>query len=222
MNIARLKYPATRCFKFLGTGSYYIQAANVTSRSSRGRPLQLQTPFPYNEKKFTFWNGLFDNTMLRVGAENAKIIVIEGPIACGKSAFGQVLAEELDMLFMPQPNMDELYVLPDGYDLRQHDHELPKIVQSYDHRNFCLEPKDFRSRFYQLLMLSFRFFQYVDALAHILNTGQGVVLERSYLSDYVFMEAMVENKYVPRAGRFIFLSNWKILGLLFKITLFKL
>lgn len=43
--------------------------------------------------------------------------------------------------------------------------------------------------------------QYVDALAHLLNTGQGVVLERSPYSDTVFMDAMATKGYVQKSGK---------------------
>lgn len=43
-----------------------------------------------------------------------------------------------------------------------------------------------------------RYAQYVDALAHVLNTGQGVVLDRSCYSDAVFVEAMFKNNYLSK------------------------
>jgi len=44
--------------------------------------------------------------------------------------------------------------------------------------------------------------QYVDALAHLLNTGQGVVLERSPYSDTVYLEAIFNAGYIRRKGRY--------------------
>ena len=178
----------------------FIQKANITGRGTRGGPLELLKPFPYEDRPFTLFDSFFDNTMYRVCQENAKIIVIEGPIACGKSAFAQELAEQLDMKYIPQPTMDDYYILYSGYDLRQHDDELPSIVRSFDHRKFCVNPTDPKSCIYQINMMFLRFFQYVDALAHLLNTGQGVILERSFYSDYVFARAMFENKYISKEG----------------------
>lgn len=47
--------------------------------------------------------------------------------------------------------------------------------------------------------------QYIDALAHILSTGQGVVLDRSVYSDFVFLESMFSQGYVSRGGESYFL-----------------
>lgn len=47
----------------------------------------------------------------------------------------------------------------------------------------------------------FRFSQYIDALAHVFSTGQGVVLDRSPYSDFVFVEAMFKHGYLSKAGR---------------------
>lgn len=49
-----------------------------------------------------------------------------------------------------------------------------------------------------------RFSQYVDALAHLLSTGQGVVLDRSCYSDFVFVEAMVNCGFMSRGGKSVY------------------
>lgn len=51
--------------------------------------------------------------------------------------------------------------------------------------------------FYQKL------FQYIDGLAHLLNTGQGVILERSVYSDLVFFETLFALKHVDRWGAYV-------------------
>lgn len=50
----------------------------------------------------------------------------------------------------------------------------------------------------------FRYGQYIDALAHVLSTGQGVVLDRSVYSDYVFVEAMCESNYISKAVKSVY------------------
>ncbi|KAH7966593.1 hypothetical protein HPB49_017969 [Dermacentor silvarum] len=50
----------------------------------------------------------------------------------------------------------------------------------------------------QMLMYTLRFEQHIDALVHIMNTGQGVVLERSCFSDFVFADAMHKLGYISR------------------------
>lgn len=45
-----------------------------------------------------------------------------------------------------------------------------------------------------------RYNQYIDALAHVLSTGQGVVLDRCVYSDFVFLEAMFSQGYISKPG----------------------
>ena len=44
----------------------------------------------------------------------------------------------------------------------------------------------------------------MDALAHVFNTGQGVVMDRSPYSDFVFIEAMFKCGYVDKIGKLQF------------------
>ena len=48
-------------------------------------------------------------------------------------------------------------------------------------RNFCL-----------------KFEQYMNALRHILNTGEGVILEQSCFSDYVIWEAALKAGWIEK------------------------
>lgn len=132
------------------------------------------------------------------------MIVVEGPIAAGKSAFARELADDLEMLYMPQPTMDEIYINQYGYDLRKLDPELPKNVRSYDIRNFCLDPNGVNAANFQIRMYMLRYSKYVDALAHILSTGQGVVTNRCPYSDYVFVEAMFKHGYISKVARSVY------------------
>lgn len=51
---------------------------------------------------------------------------------------------------------------------------------------------------------TFSFSQYIDALAHVLSTGQGVVLDRSVYSDFVFIEAMHMSNYISKGVRSVY------------------
>lgn len=44
----------------------------------------------------------------------------------------------------------------------------------------------------------------MDALAHVLSTGQGVVLDRSVFSDYVFVEAMNRANYISSGAKSVY------------------
>lgn len=59
-------------------------------------------PFPYHEKRYTFFRALFDSTPSRLD-ENSKLILVEGPPTAGKGALAKELAKELDMVYFPAP-----------------------------------------------------------------------------------------------------------------------
>jgi NADH dehydrogenase (ubiquinone) 1 alpha subcomplex subunit 10 len=126
---------------------------------------------------------------------------VEGPIAAGKTRFAKELAEELDMLYMPAPTMDDIYINSYGYDLRQLDSKLPENVKSYDAKSFCEKPTHRSAASFQIRMLMLRTNHYIDALAHILSTGQGVVCNRSPYSDFVFLEAMLRSNFISKGVR---------------------
>lgn len=147
-----------------------ILCANISGKSSRDQSKKRPPPFPYKEKRYTFLRSLFDRTTHRFD-ENSKIVVVDGPVAAGKTAFAKSLAEELDMFYMPEANMDMYYINDYGYDLRREDPKLPESLKSYDTRNFCQNPYHQNAPFLQLTMFYLRFTQYVDALAHLLSTG---------------------------------------------------
>lgn len=45
-----------------------------------------------------------------------------------------------------------------------------------------------------------RFGQYVDALAHVFNTGEGVVLDRCFYTDEVFINTLYDMGYLTKLG----------------------
>lgn len=57
---------------------------------------------------------------------------------------------------------------------------------------------------YFMVVCLCRFNQYIDALAHVLSTGQGVVLDRCCYSDFVFLEAMFSQGYISKTGEIYF------------------
>ncbi|XP_018329930.1 NADH dehydrogenase [ubiquinone] 1 alpha subcomplex subunit 10, mitochondrial [Agrilus planipennis] len=154
-------------------------------------------PWPYEHKKFTLFHYFFDKTSSRID-ENSKIIVVEGPLAAGKSKFASQLACELDMLYLPEANLDMLYINPYGFDLKTLDPQLPESCRSFDVSDWLKNPKHYKAATFQLNQHGIKFSQYIDALAHVLSTGQGVVLDRCVYSDFVFAEAMYSQKFISK------------------------
>ena len=62
-------------------------------------------PFPYWKREFQLRHALFDKCTKRFN-ENTKMVVVDGAHGVGKSEFAKALAEELDMLYVPEPSMD--------------------------------------------------------------------------------------------------------------------
>jgi NADH dehydrogenase (ubiquinone) 1 alpha subcomplex subunit 10 len=148
-----------------------MQAAFISGSALKDKSKERPAPFPYKTKRYNLWRAWLQDTTTHRFDENTKIIVVEGPIAAGKSAFAKSLAEDLDMLHMPEVTMDALYINDYGYDLRKLDPQLPAPARSYDEKNFCIEPKHENTARFQILKYKLRYSQYIDALAHLMNTG---------------------------------------------------
>ncbi|KAM7356306.1 NADH dehydrogenase [ubiquinone] 1 alpha subcomplex subunit 10, mitochondrial-like [Cochliomyia hominivorax] len=182
----------------------FNQQRFISSKTKRcGHSIISPKPFPYKEKEYGVIQSIFDKTTKRLN-ENSKIICVEGSLAVGKSKFAKELAEELEMLYLPEATMDLLYINSYGYDMRKLDSQLPKNCRSFDLVNFCEEPKNPLTACFQIRMYMLRFEQYIDALQHVLSTGQGVVLDRSCYSDFVFLESMYRQGYISPGARSVY------------------
>ncbi|KAH8407208.1 hypothetical protein KR222_010499 [Zaprionus bogoriensis] len=182
----------------------FMQKCNISGRTMRGGPrVPKVAPYPYKTKKYSVINAMFDKTSKRFD-ENSKVICVEGPIAAGKTKFAQELAKELDMEYFPAVDLDLIYINPYGFDMRKLDPELPPSCRSYDVRDFWKNPNHELAALFQIRMYMLRYSQYIDALQHILSTGQGVVLERSPYSDFVFMETMFRQGYISPGARSVY------------------
>nr|CAH7712942.1 unnamed protein product [Callosobruchus chinensis] len=172
---------------------------SITSKATReveNRPPK-PAPYNYNEKSYTLLNYFFDKTSARFD-DNSQILVVEGPLASGKSKFAKQLAAELDMLYLPEANLDMMYINEYGFDLRKLDAVLPETTWSFDVNDFMRNPKHRLTARFQIQQYLVRLSQYIDALAHLFSTGQGVVLDRCVYSDFVFAEAMYSQGYLSK------------------------
>ncbi|XP_072542610.1 NADH dehydrogenase [ubiquinone] 1 alpha subcomplex subunit 10, mitochondrial [Salminus brasiliensis] len=127
--------------------------------------------------------------------KNSKIFSVDGNLASGKGALAQKLADELGMLYMPEPDVHYLDKMTN---------EKVPLDSAYNGNcsleKFYLDPKakDGNSYRLQSWMYLMRLLQYSDAVEHLLSTGQGVILERSPFSDVVFLEAMFSQGYIRK------------------------
>lgn len=143
--------------------------------------------------KYGFWAyTLGERTTKRFGP-NSKIVTVDGNLASGKGKLAQELAQKLDMKYFPEADqfyIDKAYL--DGKILPTKYCGICSLEKFYE------DPKSPNGNSYRLQnwMFGMRMLQYSDALEHLLSTGQGVVLERSPYSDFVFLEAMLKNGYI--------------------------
>jgi len=180
---------------------------NTGRRGISGRALREEyvkpKPFNYERWQFNNWWNIIDRTTPRFN-ENTKIVVVEGAHAVGKTAFAQELAEQLDMKYFPHVTMDEIYVNYYGDDLRNYSHLLTSYNQPWAEKEFARDPMSghdgavdrLHTKLYYL-----KFNQYLSALRHLFNTGQGCVIERSCYSDYANFYAAYNQGWMHRSTR---------------------
>lgn len=127
--------------------------------------------------------------------ESSKVITVDGNICSGKSRVAKGIAEKLGMRHFPEAGVH--YVDSTTGDGRPLDMELSgncSLEKFYDNPR----SNDGNSYRLQSWLYANRLLQYADALEHLLSTGQGVVLERSVYSDFVFLEAMYKQGFIRK------------------------
>nr|XP_048725292.1 NADH dehydrogenase [ubiquinone] 1 alpha subcomplex subunit 10, mitochondrial isoform X2 [Caretta caretta] len=125
----------------------------------------------------------------------SKIFTVDGNLSSGKGKLAQQIAEKLGMQYFPEADVHYLdRVTGDGTLLDE------KFNGHCSLEKFYNDPKcpDGNSYRLQAWLYSNRVLQYSDALELLLSTGQGVVMERSVYSDFVFMEAMFQQGYIHK------------------------
>lgn len=177
-------------------------SASIYSKTSGMLEPRLK-PWPYKQLGFNYLYHLIDGTTKRFN-DNSKVIVIEGPPGLQKSKFAKELADELDMLYVPNTTCDDFYINSYGYDLRELDHLWTQEKNiSFDEKKFAQGPMSQVGGTDRMVhkLAYIRLNKYVDLLAHIFNTGQGIVTEKSPFSDHVFLEASYKFGWIDRTSR---------------------
>jgi len=106
----------------------------------------------------------------------AKLLIVEGNIAAGKSIFSQRLGKQFGFLVHDEPAPKNPYLA-----------------------KFYKEPKKYALKL-QLWLFQQRFLMYVQSLKHIMKTGQGVILDRSVYSDLVFTNVVYNDGNISEDG----------------------
>ena len=169
---------------------------------------QKPKPWPYKTKRrYIYYHYLFDRDSTPARFDlNSKVLVVEGNKASGKEVVAKELAKHFGLQYFPETDLNELFVNHKGFDYRTLNKYIDPLVQAVDEKMFYEDPYHKGVHWMKMYFYNQRYEQYVDALAHLYNTGQGVVLERSPHSDFVFTEAMFKNGYFKEDGIHIFVN----------------
>ena len=111
-------------------------------------------------------------------------------MGAGKGPLAKRLAEDLGMRFFPDVTPDDEYKTADGFDWRDLNKHLHEDVWYPDHKIVLETRNPYLAGYWEMAMLRMRTYNYLLALTHMLNTGDGVVLERSAWSGTVFARSI--------------------------------
>lgn len=175
--------------------NYNITQVAFIKRIAFKEHIPKPAPYPYWKKVCNEITMILDPTSLRYD-DNTKLIVVDGPPAVGKTKLCEQIAKDFGFLYMPAPTHDEIFINYYGFDIRDLNPQLPESCRFYDLKDFLRNPYYYRTASIQLGFFNMRFEQYMNALVHILATGQGVVLNRSIFTEYAFMDAMHKAGYL--------------------------
>lgn len=169
--------------------------------------------WPYERRPYRYYNFFLDPFTSQKMDENSKIVQVEGNVAAGKENIARGLADEWGMLYMPPVDIDQYYINRHGFDYRAFNVVLPERMRHCDSAMFHENPSRHSVIHMQHFLFKLRIFQYMKALRHLLNTGQGVVMHRSVYTERVFVEAMHELGWLPRGyvrGDGVRFYDWRI------------
>lgn len=127
--------------------------------------------------------------------EHSRIITVDGNLCSGKSQLARGIAERLGLRHFPEAGIHYAdCTTGDGRPLS------PELSGNCSLERFYDDPRSRDGNSYRLQawLYASRLLQYADALEHLLATGQGVVLERSVYSDFVFAAAMAKQGYIRK------------------------
>ncbi|XP_007939697.1 NADH dehydrogenase [ubiquinone] 1 alpha subcomplex subunit 10, mitochondrial [Orycteropus afer afer] len=172
--------PASACARGLAAGTQRVGSVHTSARH------KLQ----YGPLAFI----LGEKTTKKL-TEQSRVITVDGNICSGKGRLAKEIAERLGLRHFPEAGIHYSdSTTGDGKPLDLEFSGNCSLEKFYD------DPKSNDGNSYRLQswLYTSRLLQYADALEHLLSTGQGVVLERSIYSDFVFLDAMYKQGYIRK------------------------
>lgn len=77
------------------------------------------------------------------------MLIVDGPVAVGKSKLAKALADDLGMQYFPEANQDMWTTNAYGYNYKELNDQLPSISKFVDIKDFLLNPKSENSARFQ-------------------------------------------------------------------------
>uniref|UniRef100_UPI0023DD05F1 NADH dehydrogenase [ubiquinone] 1 alpha subcomplex subunit 10, mitochondrial isoform X1 n=1 Tax=Callithrix jacchus TaxID=9483 RepID=UPI0023DD05F1 len=145
--------------------------------------------------RYGMWHYLLGERATKRMTERSIVITVDGNICAGKGRIAKEIAEQLGLRHFPEAGIHYA-------DLTRGDGKPLDIAYggNCSLEKFYDDPRSSDGNSYRLQSWLYcnRLLQYADALEHLLTTGQGVVLERSIFSDFVFLDAMYNQGYIRK------------------------
>jgi len=181
----------SRLFGLLNSrGVTQLCQRTIVSKALREQK-EKPAPFPYLEKRLRYFGLLTDRTLPRFD-ENSKLICVEGAPGIGKTALAKELADQFEMLYMPPVTHEDWYTGPYGVDYRKWNDMYPDFFKSFGEKDFLQNPlghSEGTCDRYHHRVFKMKWMNQLKAQRHIMNTGQGVVMEGCAHSDYAHFNA---------------------------------
>jgi NADH dehydrogenase (ubiquinone) 1 alpha subcomplex subunit 10 len=159
------------------------------------------------EKPFRYVHQITDRTLPRFD-ENSKLIAVEGAHAIGKTDFAKELAEEFEMHYIGPPSHEDIFIFKEyNFDWRKYNDMYPEWFKCFGEKDFFQNPMGeyegqcdrYHARLYQM-----KWINQLKAQQHIMNTGQGVVLEGCANADYCHFNAAYNAGWIQEEMKFLY------------------
>ncbi|XP_068959201.1 NADH dehydrogenase [ubiquinone] 1 alpha subcomplex subunit 10, mitochondrial isoform X1 [Petaurus breviceps papuanus] len=150
---------------------------------------------PRRSRRYGFLSYILGERTTKRFTEKSRVVTVDGNVCSGKSELARQLAESLGLKYFPEVDIHYSEKNSGLGNILS-----PELGGNCSLEKFYDDPRSNDGNAYRLQswLYANRLLQYSDALDHLLSTGQGVVLERSIFSDFVFMEAMFKQGFIRK------------------------
>jgi len=167
-------------------------------------------PWPYKTKRWhpTLETFLLDYFTKERFDENTVLICVEGLPCVGKTEFAKKLCEELGMEYFRDVDYEKDFLINhQGFDWRCINEILPEQLHQIGTNEWLERPDRGGVAMMQQFKNDWRHMQYIDALCHLFNTGQGVVMDKMLHCDKPWINTMAKFGHIHQETRDWFIEK---------------